>query len=65
MDESSSRTTATTAFNMAPVVSQYVGLKFIPGTGHVAINTRTLDKVGDRLRDDIMESGYQAQRAVM
>ena len=58
-------TTATTAFNMAPVVSQYVGLKFIPGTGHVAIGTRTLDKVGDRLREDIMESGYQAQRAVM
>jgi TRAP-type C4-dicarboxylate transport system substrate-binding protein len=58
-------TTATTAFNMAPVVSQYVGLKFLPGTGHVAINTRSLDKVGSRLADDVMESGYQAQRAVM
>ena len=58
-------TTATTAFNMAPVVSQYVGIKFIPGTGHVAINTRSLDKLGDRLKADVMESGYQAQRAVM
>ena len=58
-------TTATTAFNMAPVVSQYVGIKFIPGTGHVAINTRALDKLGDRLKADGMESGYQAQRAVM
>lgn len=58
-------TTATTAFNMAPVVSQYVGLKFIPGTGHVAINTKSLDKLSDKLRDDVMESGYQAQRACM
>jgi TRAP-type C4-dicarboxylate transport system substrate-binding protein len=58
-------TTATTAFNMAPVVSQYVGLKFLPGTGHVAINTRSLDKIGSRLADEVMESGYQAQRAVM
>ena len=58
-------TTATTAFNMAPVVSQYVGIKFIPGTGHVAINTRSLDKLGDRLKADVMESGYQAQRACM
>ena len=58
-------TTATTAFNMAPVVSQYVGLKFLPGTGHIAINTRSLDKIGSRLADEVMESGYQAQRAVM
>jgi len=58
-------TTATTAFNMAPVVAQYVGLKFIPGTGHVAINTRTLEKLGPRLKDEVMESGYQAQRACM
>ena len=50
---------------MAPVVSQYVGIKFIPGTGHVAINTRSLDKLGDRLKADVMESGYQAQRACM
>jgi TRAP-type C4-dicarboxylate transport system substrate-binding protein len=58
-------TTATTAFNMAPVVSQYVGIKFIPGTGHVAMNTRSLDKIGSKLADEVMESGYQAQRAVM
>ncbi len=57
-------TSATTAFNMAPVVSQYVGLKFIPGTGHTAMNTRTLDKIGNKLRDDVMESAFQAQRVV-
>ena len=58
-------TTATTAFNMAPVVAQYVGLKFIPGTGHVAMNTRAMEKLGGRLKDEVMESGYQAQRACM
>jgi hypothetical protein len=57
-------TSATTAFNMAPVVSQYVGLKFIPGTGHTAMNTRTLDKIGSKLRDDVMESSYQTQRII-
>ncbi len=58
-------TTATTAFNMAPVVSQYVGLNFIPGTGHVAINTRTMDKLGSSLREEVMEAGYRAQERVM
>lgn len=58
-------TTAATAFNMAPVIAQYVGLKFIPGTGHVAINTNSLEKLGDRLKDEVMEAGYQAQRACM
>ena len=57
-------TSATTAFNMAPVVSQYVGLKFIPGTGHTAINTRSLDKLGSRLTDELMESAYQTQKVV-
>lgn len=57
-------TSATTAFNMAPVVSQYVGLKFIPGTGHTAMNTRTLDKIGSKLRDDVLESAYQTQRII-
>ncbi|MCB1741939.1 MAG: TRAP transporter substrate-binding protein DctP [Gammaproteobacteria bacterium] len=54
-------TTATTAFNMAPVVAQYVGIKFIPGTGHVAINTRTMQKLGERLADEVMEAGHRAQ----
>ena len=58
-------TTATTAFNMAPVVSQYVGLKFIPGTGHTAMNVRKLDSLGSALRDEVMEAAYYAQQQVM
>ena len=58
-------TTATTAFNMAPVVSQYVGLKFIPGTGHTAMNVRKLDSLGAKLRDEVMEAAYYAQCQVM
>ncbi len=58
-------TSACTAFNMAPVVSQYVGLKFIPGTEHSAIRVQTLDKLGSRLAEEVMEAGYQAQARVM
>jgi TRAP-type C4-dicarboxylate transport system substrate-binding protein len=58
-------TSANTAFNMAPVTSQYVGLKFIPGTEHTAIRTQTLDKLGSRLTDLVMESAFQAQARVM
>ena len=58
-------TSATTAFNMAPVVSQYVGIKFIPGTGHQAIRVQTLDKLGSRLSDVIMEAGFKAQMGTM
>lgn len=58
-------TSATTAFNMAPVVAKYVGLKFIPGTGHTAINTRTLDKLGSELTEEILEAAYYAQQQVM
>lgn len=58
-------TSATTAFNMAPVVAKYVGLKFIPGTGHTAINTRSLDKVGSELTEEILEAAYYAQQQVM
>lgn len=58
-------TTATTAFNMAPVVSQYVGLKFIPGTGHTAMNIRKLDSLGSALREQVMEAAYLAQQQVM
>ncbi len=56
---------ATTSFNMTPVVSQYVGLKFIPGTGHFAIRTQTLDKLGSDLTDVIMEAAYRAQVTTM
>ena len=58
-------TTATTAFNMAPVVSQYVGLKFIPGTGHTAMNVRKLDSLGSALGEEIREAAYYAQQQVM
>src|SRR3546814_18143985 len=37
-------TTACTAFNLAPVVSHYVGLNFIPGVEHTAIRTQTVDR---------------------
>ena len=58
-------TSACTAFNMAPVVSQYVGLKFIPGTEHTAIRTQTLDKIGSDLAEEVMEAAYQAQARTM
>ncbi len=58
-------TSACTAFNMAPVTSQYVGLKFLPGTEHTAIRTQTLDKLGSRLADLVMESAFQAQARTM
>ena len=58
-------TSAATAFNMAPVVAKYVGLKFIPGTGHTAISTRTLDKLGSELSEEIFEAAYYAQQQVM
>lgn len=58
-------TTANTAFNMTPVTSQYVGLKFIPGTEHTAIRTQTLDKLGSRLADIVMETAFQAQAKIM
>ncbi|MEX0729766.1 MAG: TRAP transporter substrate-binding protein DctP [Aquisalimonadaceae bacterium] len=57
---------AAAAFNMAPAVTKYVGLNFIPGTEHTAINIRTLDKLdADGLRDAVMESAYQTQQVVM
>lgn len=56
---------AATAFNLAPVISHYVGLNFIPGIEHVAIRTQSLDKIGSELTDQVMESAYQAQVATM
>ncbi len=56
---------ATTAFNLTPVTSHYVGLNFIPGTEHHAIRTQSLDKLGSRLAGELMESAYQAQARVM
>lgn len=58
-------TTACTAFNMAPVVSKYVGLNFIPGIQHVSMRTKTLDKIGPELRAQVMESAYHTQSTVM
>jgi TRAP-type C4-dicarboxylate transport system substrate-binding protein len=58
-------TTAATAFNMTPVISKYVGLKFIPGTEHCAMRTQTFDKLGSRLQEAVLESAYLAQQTVM
>jgi TRAP-type C4-dicarboxylate transport system substrate-binding protein len=57
--------TACTAFNITPVVSKYVGLKFIPGTEHVAMRTETFDKLGSRLQEAVLESAYSTQQTVM
>jgi TRAP-type transport system periplasmic protein len=56
--------TACTAFNITPVVSQYVGLRFIPGTGHTAIRRQSLEKLDASLQDAVRESAYFTQRAV-
>lgn len=56
---------AAAAFNMAPVVSQYLKLGFIPGTEATMIRTESLDKLEPELRDALMESAYQTQQVVM
>jgi hypothetical protein len=56
--------TACTAFNLTPVVSQYVGLRFIPGTGHTAIRRQSMDKLDAGLQDAVRESAYFTQRTV-
>ena len=56
--------TACTAFNLTPVVSQYVGLRFIPGTGHTAMRRQTMEKLDAGLQDAVRESAYFTQRAV-
>src|SRR3546814_20424328 len=58
-------TTACTAFNLAPVVSHYVGLNFIPGVEHTAIRTQTVDKLGSALAEQLVASAYMAQTSVM
>jgi hypothetical protein len=57
-------TTACTAFNITPVVSQYVGLKFIPGTGHAAMRTQSFEKLEPALRDSVLESAFFTQSLV-
>lgn len=54
-------TTACTAFNLAPVVSKYVGINFIPGTQHTAIRTQSFEALEPELQDAVMESAYWAQ----
>lgn len=56
--------TAVTAFNITPVVSQYVGLKFIPGTGHTAIRRQSMEKLDASLQDAVRESAFFTQRTV-
>lgn len=57
-------TSAMTAFNITPVVTQYVGLKFIPGTGHTAMRRQTFEKLGPELQAAVRESSYFTQRTV-
>ncbi len=56
-------TTACTAFNIAPVVSQYVGVKFSPGIEHAAIRSQSFDKLGSELQGAMLESAYLVQRS--
>jgi TRAP-type transport system periplasmic protein len=57
-------TTACTGFNITPVVSQYVGLKFLPGTGHAAMRTQSFEKLEPGLRDSVLESAFFTQSLV-
>lgn len=56
---------AAAAFNLAPVVSQYLKLGFIPGTEATMIRSESLDKLTPELRDALMESAYQTQQVIM
>ncbi len=58
-------TTACTAFNITPVVSKYVGLKFIPGTNHCAMRTETFNKLEPDLQEAVLESAYYTQVQTM
>lgn len=57
--------TACTAFNVTPVVSKYVGINFIPGTGHIAMRSQTFNKLSPELQDAVLESAYYAQTVTM
>lgn len=56
---------AAAAFNMAPVVSKYIALGFIPGTEATMMRTEALEQLDDDLREQLMESAYLAQQVVM
>lgn len=56
---------AAAAFGLAPVVSQYLKLGFIPGTEATMIRSQSLDKLSPELREAMMESAYQTQQVVM
>lgn len=58
-------TTAVTAFNITPVVSQYVGMEFFPGVEGIYMRAESFDKLGGALGDTILEGAFQAQRATM
>ncbi len=57
--------TATTAFNITPVVSKYVGINFIPGTGHCGMRTSTFEKLEPHLQEAVLESAFYAQALTM
>lgn len=56
---------AAAAFNMAPVVSKFVALDFIPGTEATMMRTEALEELDDDLQKQLMESAYLAQQVVM
>ena len=55
---------AVAAFNMTPVVSQAVDLRFFCGAEHAAMNLDVFEKLEPEYQDAIMESAYLTQARV-
>lgn len=56
--------TAVAAFNMAPVVSQAVELRFTAGTEHCAMRASLFDELEPDLQQAVLESAYLTQMKV-
>ncbi|MBP5856529.1 TRAP transporter substrate-binding protein DctP [Marivibrio halodurans] len=55
---------AVAAFNMTPVVSQAVDLRFFCGAEHAAMNLDVFEKLEPEYQDAIMESAYLTQARI-
>ncbi len=55
---------AVAAFNMTPVVSQAVDLKFFAGLEHAAMNLDVFEELEPEYQDAIMESSYLTQARI-
>ncbi|WP_420730051.1 TRAP transporter substrate-binding protein [Hwanghaeella sp. 1Z406] len=55
---------AVAAFNMTPVVSQAVDLRFFCGAEHAAMNSDVFDKLEPEYQDAVMESAYFTQARI-